>query len=92
MVYMITYDLNSPGQNYEKVIEAIKGASNGVWCTYWKSSYLIKSNLKTAVDVFQKIKPHLDGNDRVLVIEVNNNKEGWLTEKEWKYINESIFG
>lgn len=91
MVYMITYDLNSPGQNYDKVIEAIKDASNGVWCTFWKSSYLIKSNFKSADDVFAKIKPHLDGNDKVLVIEVKNNKQGWLTKEEWKYINESIF-
>ena len=92
MVYMITYDLNNPGQNYDKVIQAIKDSSTGIWCTYWKSSYLIKSNLSTANDVFSKIEPYLDKNDRVLVIEVKNNKQGWLKENEWEYINESIFG
>ena len=91
MVYMVTYDLNSEGQNYEDVIQAIKDASNGVWCTYWKSSFLIKSNLKTANEVFAKIKPYVDDNDRLLVIEVQNNKQGWLSEKQWEYINESIF-
>ena len=68
-VYMITYDLNSEGQNYEKVIQAIKDASTGVWCSYWESSYLIKSNL-TVQQVSDKITPHLDSNDRLLVIEV----------------------
>lgn len=92
MVYMITYDLNSPGQKYDDVINAIKEASTGVWCTYWKSSYLIKSNYQTAKEVFEKIKPHLDENDSVLVIEVKNNKQGWLTNKQWNYINNSIFG
>lgn len=91
MVYMITYDLNSPGQNYEDVIQAIKDASTGVWCTFWKSSYLIKSNLTTADKVFEKIQPHLDKNDRVLVIEVKNNKQGWLSNDEWDYIKKSIF-
>lgn len=91
MVYLITYDLNKQGQDYENVIQAIKSASAGVWCSYWKSSFLIKSNLRTASDVFAKIRPHLDSNDKVLVIEVKDNKQGWLTNEQWEYINNSIF-
>lgn len=92
MVYMVTYDLNKEGQNYEDVIQAIKDASTGVWCSYWKSSYLIQSNLATADEVTEKIKPYVDSNDRLLVIEVKNNKQGWHTKNEWDYINKSIFG
>lgn len=92
MVYMVTYDLNKQGQKYDEVIDAIKDASTGVWCTFWKSSYLIKSNLTSANAVFEKIQPYLDSNDRLLVIEVKNNKQGWLSEKNWDYINKSIFG
>ena len=91
MVYMITYDLNKNGQDYENVIKAIKKASNGIWCSFWESSYLIKSDLTSANDVFNHIKPYLDSNDRLLVIEVKNNKEGWLTTEQWNYINNSIF-
>lgn len=90
MVCMITYDLNKTGQNYEKVIQAIKDVSTGVWCTFWKSSYLIKTNL-TPQQITDKIKPHLDSNDTLLVIEVKQNYQGWLEEDDWKYINESIF-
>lgn len=90
MVYMITYDLNAEGQKYDDVIAAIKSASDGVWCSYWKSSWLIRSNLSTA-SVFEKIKPYLDGNDRLLVIEVKSNWRGWLTEHERNYINSQIF-
>ena len=89
-VYMITYDLNSEGQNYDDVIKAIKDASTGAWCTYWKSSYLIKSNLSVQ-QVTDRITPHLDSNDRLLVIEVKQNYQGWLTDKQWKYIRENIF-
>lgn len=92
MVYFITYDLNKSGQDYDNVISSIKNASNGIWCTYWKSSYLIQSGLTSANDVFNCIKPYIDDNDRVLVIEVKNNKQGWLTEEQWNYINNSIFG
>ena len=90
-VYMITYDLNSKGQNYEDVIQSIKDAYTGAWCSYWKSSYLIKSNL-TVQQVSDKITPHLDSNDRLIVIETKANYQGWLSEKQWKYIRENIFG
>ena len=88
-VYMITYDLNSTGQKYNDVIKAIKDSS-AAWCSYWKSSYLIKSSL-TVEQISDKITPHLDNNDRMIVIEVKNNYQGWLSEKQWKFIRESIF-
>lgn len=87
MVYMITYDLNSAGQRYNELISAIKGASNGRWCTYWKSSYLIKSSLSPS-QIADRLKPYLDSNDRLIVIEVKRNYEGWLTDDEWNYIND----
>lgn len=89
-VYMITYDLNKKGQDYENVIQAIKDASTGIWCSFWKSSYLIKSNL-TVQQVSDKITPHLDGNDTLLVIEVKQNYQGWLSNDQWEYIKKSIF-
>ncbi|HBC2029006.1 TPA: hypothetical protein I9Z65_000521 [Clostridium perfringens] len=88
--YMITYDLNSKGQKYDEVIKAIKDSSTGAWCTYWKSSYLIKSYL-TPDQILDKIKPHLDGNDTLIIIEVKNNYQGWLSKKQWQYIKENIF-
>jgi hypothetical protein len=87
MVYMITYDLNSTGQRYSELISAIKGASNGRWCTYWKSSYLIQSPLSPS-QIADRLKPYLDSNDRLIVIEVKRNYEGWLTDDEWSYIND----
>lgn len=89
--YMTTYDLNSTGQKYDEVIKAIKNSSSfDRWCTFWKSSYLIKSSL-TPDQIINNIKPHLDGNDRLIVVEVKDNYQGWLADEEWKYIRENIF-
>jgi hypothetical protein len=88
---MISYDLNKSGKDYEGVFQAIKDASAGVWCHYLDSTWLIKSNYTSANDVFNKIKPHIDADDRCLVIEVTKNYQGWFSEKQWKYINEEIF-
>ena len=89
--YMITYDLNDPGKNYDKVIQAIKDASDGAWCTYWKSSFLIRTDKQTADEVSSLITKHLDNNDRMIIIEIINNKQGWLSEKQWEYIDKTIF-
>lgn len=89
MVYMITYDLNSTGQRYSELISAIKKASNGCWCTFWKSSYLIQSPLSPS-QITDRLKPYLDSNDRLIVIEVKRNYQGWLTDDEWSYINDTF--
>lgn len=87
--YMITYDLNSAGQKYDDVIQAIKDSSLA-WCSFWKSSYLIKSNL-TPNQIVDNIKSHLDSNDSLIVVEAVNNYQGHLTQEQWKFIRESIF-
>ena len=87
--FVVTYDLNAAGQNYEKVIQAIKDSSVS-WCSYWKSSFLIKSNL-SANAIVNNIKPYLDTNDALIVVKATNEYQGWLTEEQWKFIREKIF-
>lgn len=89
MVYMITYDLNSQGQKYDELIKAIKDSSL-FWCSYWKSSYLVKSSLS----IFQfeaNLSPFLDANDRLIIVEATKTYRGWLTDEQWTFINENIF-
>lgn len=87
--YLITYDLNAQGQNYEKVIETIKNCSVA-WYSAWKSSYLIKSSM-TVKQINDIIAQYLDGNDTLLVIEVDDNYNGRLEETDWGVIKEQIF-
>lgn len=88
--YLITYDLNSPGQKYDDVIKTIKEDCASAWCKYWKSSFLITSEL-TPSKMIDKLKPNLDKSDRMIIIEVVDNKSGWLTQEQWDWINENIF-
>lgn len=89
--YLISYDLNKPGQNYDGLYQAIKGASTGVWWHYLDSTWIIKSNSFSADDVFEKLSPYLDKNDRCIVVEIKNNKQGWLTKDAWAYLEENVF-
>lgn len=88
--YMIGYDLNKPGKDYESVFQAIKGASNGVWCHCLDSTWLIKTNLN-ANQIYEKIRPCIDNNDNIIIMEIRYNWAGQLPQKQIDYINNSIF-
>ncbi len=89
MVYLITYDLNKPGQKYDDLYEAIKNSST-YWVHFLDSAWIIKSALSVN-QVSNNIRAKVDESDNFLVIEVTNNKQGWLPQKIWEYINNSIF-
>lgn len=89
-VYLITYDLHKAGQDYEGLYEAIKNSSTGVWSHRLDSTWIIKSNL-TVNEVSNNIKAKVDDNDHFLVIEVKNNKQGWLPKEAWNYLNNNVF-
>lgn len=88
--YMLTYDLNSPGQRYEELRNVIKKDISNGYCNYWESAFLFRSSL-TPSDMLDKLKPFLDKGDKLFVTEITNNKQGWLTEDQWNFINQNIF-
>jgi len=62
----------------------------GYGATFWKSSYLLRSDLTTD-QMLDKLKPFLDQGDKFFITEIVDNKQGWLETDQWKYINENIF-
>jgi hypothetical protein len=64
--YAICYDLNRPGQNYAGLIDAIKALANG-WFHNLDSTWIVNTAL-SAVDIRDKLRPHLDTSDELLVM------------------------
>lgn len=87
MVYLITYDLKKPGQNYNELYEAIK--SLGSWWHYLESTWLVDTSL-IAPRISEKLNPKIDKNDRLLVIKVTSDYSGWLTNDAWDWIKQHI--
>ena len=81
-VYCITYDLNSPGQNYDDLIKSIEGISK-ISIKYQKSSYLIKTSLLTD-SIKQKLNKYIDKNDSLLIIKCANEWEYFGSDKKVK--------
>lgn len=89
MVYLITYDLNKKGQNYDKLYEAIKGL--GVWWHYLDSTWLVETSY-SASQISEKLrKEGIDDNDNLLVFRLLKDYAGWLSEKAWQWIRDANF-
>ena len=86
-IYSITYDLKKPGRDYSGLYKAIK--SYGTWWHYLESTWLVATS-STPQQIWERIGPHIDRNDSVLIIEVKNNKEGWLPKKAWDWLNYNL--
>ena len=84
MIYAVNYDLKAPGHDYAGLYEAIK--SCGAWWHYLGSTWLIDTPLG-ADGVWERLAPHVDENDFMLVIAVGGGRQGWLPEKAWTWIN-----
>jgi hypothetical protein len=73
-VFMVGYDLNSPGQKYADLGDEIKKL--GAWWHHLDSTWLVTSQL-IAGDIRTRLKQHLDDGDELLVIDITG--ANWAT-------------
>jgi CRISPR/Cas system-associated endoribonuclease Cas2 len=67
MKYLITYDLNSPGQNYNALYEAIKKL--GDWQHPLQNTWFVDSSY-SASQIRDHLKEVVDRNDKIFVCEI----------------------
>jgi len=77
--YLISYDLNAPGKNYEALYEAIK--SLGAWWHHLDSTWIVKHD-GPAGPIRDALARSLDSNDKLLVVRLTG-------EGAWKGFNDS---
>jgi hypothetical protein len=75
----ISYDLNSPGQNYDRLIEGIKAL--GTWAKIHKSYWYLSSN-HTAQEVAEHLWKLMDDSDSLYVVDASNNSASWFNIPE----------
>lgn len=63
MAYIITYDLNRPGQNYDELIKAIKTYH---WCKIAESAWVVTTT-KKAEQIRDHLLSNIDSNDKIFV-------------------------
>jgi len=70
----VSYDLNTPGQDYEKVFNAIKSLGN--LAKVQKSFWYVNSNYTAsqAVDIVWKA---MDKSDSLIIVDATNKNAAW---------------
>lgn len=88
-VKLITYDLNSPGQDYKTLHEVIKVLGSS-WWHFLDSTWLVDTYL-TPDQIVERIRGNTDKNDYLLVIDVAGDaSQGWLPTEAWEWIQKHM--
>ncbi|MGA1852297.1 CRISPR-associated protein Cas2 [Sphingobium sp. HT1-2] len=70
----ISYDLASPGRNYEGLIERIKALGN--WAKIHQSFWYVNSTF-TSAQARDHLMPALDSGDKLYVVDASNGSAAW---------------
>lgn len=86
-IFLITYDLKEPGQDYSELYEAIKGL--GDWQHPLESMWMVKVNdFVVAQNVYNSLRPQIDENDLLFIVDITDrNCQGWLSKTVWTWLN-----
>lgn len=86
---LVTYDLRKPGQDYKDLHDAIK-ALGSTWWHYLESTWLVATTL-TVQAAADRLYPHLDKNDLLLVLNITGDaSQGLLPQEAWKWIQTHV--
>ena len=85
--YLVTYDLNTSGQNYQDLLKKIK--DSGVWARLSESSYAV-GTLKTPQQLFDDLKTCLDSNDQLYIVNITKPYTGVGPEEVNKWLESKL--
>lgn len=73
---IVSYDLNSPGKDYSRLISAIRQLGSTACFRVQLSTWFLSSH-KSAADVRNALTPFLDRNDTLLVVDASKDAAAW---------------
>lgn len=85
-LFLITYDLKKPGQNYTELYDSIK--SCGDWQHPLESMWVVKvGTLASSNDIYKLLRPKIDDNDSLFVVDITDrDRQGWLAKTFWEWL------
>ena len=87
VVYVVSYDLRKPGRDYKGLSEALQSSPG--WWHYLESTWLIVTS-ESAGELYNRLVPHLDKGDSILVIQAGSDRQGWLPKDAWNWIQQNL--
>lgn len=85
MILLITIDKNTFLKNYDALHNSIMTADK--WWHHMNNTWLIKTDL-TPTEWYNKLHHFITVKDRLMIIEVKANYQGWLKQEAWDWLKE----
>lgn len=86
-VYVVSYDLNKAGQNYKDLYAELEDSPG--WCREVDSTWLISTS-ETAEQLWARLKPHFDANDRCMIVTATRPYSGWMRDSAWEWMKNHL--
>ncbi|WP_273209084.1 hypothetical protein [Runella zeae] len=95
MMLLITYNKNDNTATLENLHIVIKNNSIS-WWHHLNDTWIVRTDKKPN-EFYNKLAPYITSADRLLVIEIKRNYQGWLNKDAWDWLkkefkNDSLFG
>jgi hypothetical protein len=87
-VLLVTYEHNTAGKDYSQFFATIK--SSGEWWHYLDATWLVDTTM-TADALAKALYPFFTKEDRLLVVRITADHQGWLQQAAWDWINKRTF-
>lgn len=88
MVYLITYDLKRPGQNYQPLWDAIRKLGPSI--RPLESTWFVDSPSTKSETIYNFLVPHIDNTDRLLVLAARPDFTGWFTNADGEWLRKRL--
>lgn len=86
--YLVSYDLNNPGKNYDALYERIK--AYGTYLHLLDSAWIVISTA-SAQQVTDHLYAALDSGDDLFVVDISGQaRQGWLSKTKWEWIDKHV--
>ena len=86
-VYNVSYDLNKSGKDYKGLHDELKSTSE--YFHLLDSTWLLHTS-ESAHQIWERLKEHVDSNDRILIAQITSNKQGWLSKAAWEWLDAKL--
>lgn len=87
-ILIITYSLKNK-LDYAPFYDAIK-TNAGAWWHYMDSTFIVDT-YHSASGFAKFLYPHMDSKDRLLIVKLAKDYEGWLPQEAWDWLNNRLF-
>lgn len=84
-IYVISFDFYRPIECYLSLFRELTRFPE--WWHFLEDTWLLSTDLD-AKGILQKLRPHIDEESNLLIVEAGEDFAGWLPKKAWAWIRE----